>query len=195
MGAMVQRTWIVLLLVGLLLAGTVAGCAANQVDQPEQEQEDAAEPQIAEGIAVNGTVVEAAGKSLDIAEKNSYVRSIVSCQWIEKNKLMIQCSLSGHNSQPLYLAVYDVVRDLYVYEQYGKQFVWQNDDLDTLIYVVDYANEGEGSQVLNKKDVVLYESSAQQQIKAISYVPKGIKVEVMDLHNENSQQIIVESAV
>lgn len=196
MRAMVQRTWVVLLLIGLLLAGTVAGCAANQVNQPEQEQdENVAEPQIAEGIAVNGTVVEAAGKTIDLAEKNSYIHAIVSCQWIEKNKLMIQCSLSGHNSQPLYLAVYDIVRDLYVYEQYGKQFVWQNDDLDTLIYVVDYAQEGEGSRVLNKKDVVLYESSAQQQIKAISYVPKGIKVEVTDLHDENAQQIIVESAV
>ena len=169
MGTMVQKFWLVLLLAGLLMAGTVAGCAANQVNQPEQEeQKEAAEPQIAEGITVNGTVVEAAGKRVDVADKNSYIRAIESCQWIEKNKLMIQCRVSGYNSQPLYLEVYDVVRDMYVYEQYGKQFVWQNDDLDTLIYVVDYAHAGQSSQVLNKNDVVLYTSGAQQQIKAVS---------------------------
>lgn len=196
MSTMAQKFWLVLLLAGLLMAGTVAGCAANQVNQPEQEeQKEAAEPQIAEGITVNGTVVEAAGKRVDVADKNSYIHAIESCQWIEKNKLMIQCRVSGYNSQPLYLAVYDVVRDMYVYEQYGKQFVWQNDDLDTLIYVVDYAHAGQSSQVLNKNDVVLYTSGAQQQIKAVSYVPKGIKVEVTNLHDEDSQQILVETAV
>ena len=92
------------------------------------------------------------------------------------------------------MAVYDVVRELYVYEQYGKQFIWQNDDLDTLIYVVDYAKDKEPSRVLNKKDVVLYETGAEEQIQNIAYVPKGVKVEISDLHGDNLRQVVVEAS-
>lgn len=184
------------LLLYLLLAGLLAGCVQGQPTESEQEQDEmAAEPQIDTGIVVSGTTVTAAGKTLQLAEKNSYIRSIVSCHWIEKNKIAVECSLSGVHSQPLYFTVYDVVRNIYVYEQYGKQFIWQNDDLDTLLYVVDYAGTGEGSQVLNRQDVVLYTSDAQQQIQTIAYVPKGIKVEVSDRRGEHRQQIVVETAL
>ena len=81
-----------------------------------------------------------------------------------------------------------------VYEQYGKQFIWQNDDLDTLIYVLDYAKEKEPSRVLNKKDVLLYETSGEEQIQNIVYVPKGVKVEVSDLQGENLRQVVVEAS-
>lgn len=189
-----QRTFIMLLLLCLLFAGA-AGCAAVNPAEPESEQEEAAEePVVDAGIRVSGTVVEAAGKQVDLAEKNEYVRAIVRCRWVEQNKVVIEGSLSGSNSQELYLAVYDVVRELYVYEQYGKQFIWQNDDLDTLIYVVDYAKDKEPSRVLNKKDVVLYETGAEEQIQNIAYVPKGVKVEISDLHGDNLRQVVVEAS-
>ncbi len=189
-----QRTFIMLLLLCLLFAGA-AGCAAVNPAEPESEQEEAAEEPVADaGIRVSGTVVEAAGKQVDLAEKNEYVRAIVRCRWVEQNKVVIEGSLSGSNSQELYLAVYDVVRELYVYEQYGKQFIWQNDDLDTLIYVVDYAKDKEPSRVLNKKDVVLYETGAEEQIQNIAYVPKGVKVEISDLHGDNLRQVVVEAS-
>ena len=189
-----QRTFIMLLLLCLLFAGA-AGCAAVNPAEPESEQEEAAEEPVADaGIRVSGTVVEAAGKQVDLAEKNEYVRAIVRCRWVEQNKVAIEGSLSGSNSQELYLAVYDVVRELYVYEQYGKQFIWQNDDLDTLIYEVDYAKDKEPSRVLNKKDVVLYETGAEEQIQNIAYVPKGVKVEISDLHGDNLRQVVVEAS-
>lgn len=189
-----QRTFIMLLLLCLLFAGA-AGCAAVNPAEPESEQEEAAEEPVADaGIRVSGTVVEAAGKQVDLTEKNEYVRAIVRCRWVEQNKVVIEGSLSGSNSQELYLAVYDVVRELYVYEQYGKQFIWQNDDLDTLIYVVDYAKDKEPSRVLNKKDVVLYETGAEEQIQNIAYVPKGVKVEISDLHGDNLRQVVVEAS-
>ncbi len=190
-----RRVCIAFALVCLLLAGGAAGCAVEPGADSQTEREDVfQEQEIDEGIQVNGTVVTAAGKEIDLAEKNSYVHRIARCHWIEKNKLMIECNITGSNGQPLYLAVYDVVRDIYVYEQYGKQFMWQNDDLDTLVYVMDYAGEEEGSQVLNKKNVVLYESGTEEQIVSVSYVPKGIKVELADLRGENARQVIIESA-
>lgn len=189
-----QRIFIMLLLLGLLLAG-MAGCTAVNPAEPEPEQEKAAEePMIDAGISVLGTVVEAAGKQVDLAEKNEYVRAIVRCRWVEQNKVAIESRLSGTSSQELYLAVYDVVRELYVYEQYGKQFIWQNDDLDTLIYVVDYAKDKAPSRVLNKKDVILYETSADEQIQNIAYVPKGVKVEISDLHGDTLRQVVVEAS-
>lgn len=190
-----QRTFRMLLLLCALLAGLAVGCtsAASDSDQPEAEQAaPAEEPVIDAGISVSGTVVEAAGKRIDLAEKNEYVRNIVRCRWLEQNKVAIEGTLDGVNSQALYLAVYDVVRGLYVYEQYGKQFIWQNDDLDTLVYVVDYAKDKEPSRVLNKKDVLLYETSGTEQIQNISYVPKGLKVEVTDLHGDSLRQVVVE---
>lgn len=189
-----RRTWIVLLLLCLLLTGA-AGCTATAPAEPEAEQEDAVEESVAdEGITITGTVVEAAGKQVDLAEKNEYVRSIVRCRWLEQNKVAMEGRLTGSNSQALYFAVYDVVRELYVYEQYGQQFIWQNDDLDTLVYVQDYSGEGEPSRVLNKKDIVLYETGVQEQISNVAYVPKGIKVEVVDLHGEALRQVVVEAA-
>lgn len=104
-----QRIFIMLLLLGILLAG-MAGCTAVNPAEPEPEQEKAAEePVIDAGISVLGTVVEAAGKQVDLAEKNEYVRAIVRCRWVEQNKVAIESRLSGTNSQELYLAVYDVV--------------------------------------------------------------------------------------
>ena len=188
-----QKTFIMLLLLCLLLVGMTAGCAAERPAEPEQA-EVAEEPEIDAGISVSGTVVDAAGKQVDLAEKNEYVRAIVRCRWVEQNKVAIEGRLAGGSSQELYLAVYDVVRELYVYEQYGKQFIWQNDDLDTLIYVLDYAKEKEPSRVLNKKDVLLYETSGEEQIQNIVYVPKGVKVEVSDLQGENLRQVVVEAS-
>ncbi len=185
-----RRTWIILLLLCLLLTGA-AGCTATAPAEPEAEQGESVAD---EGVTITGTVVEAAGKQVDLAEKNEYVRSIVRCRWLEQNKVAMEGRLTGSNSQALYFAVYDVVRELYVYEQYGQQFIWQNDDLDTLVYVQDYSGEGEPSRVLNKKDMVLYETGVQEQITNVAYVPKGIKVEVADLHGEVLRQVVVEAA-
>lgn len=190
-----QKPLAMFLLFCLLLPGAATGCTAREPAEPESAQNEPVEETLIEdGIVVTGTVVEAAGKRLDMAEKNDYIRSIARCRWIDGNKVAIESRLNGTKSQDLYLVVYDVVRDLFVYEQYGKQFIWQNNDLDTLIYVVDYADEEEPSQVCNKKEVVLYETSAQEQITNISYVPKGIKVEVVDLHGESLRQVVVEVA-
>lgn len=186
-----RKQWTILLLFCLILGG-MAGCAAKET--PATEKEETAVPLIDEGITVNGTIIEAANKRVDLAERNEYVQSIASCHWLEGNKIAIEGRLDGVNSQALYLAVYDVVRDVYVYEQYGKQFIWQNDDLDTLVYVVDYADANESSRVLNKQDVVLYETGSQEQVTNVSYVPKGVKVEVADLHGEVLRQVVVEVA-
>ena len=101
-----------MLLLCLLLVGMTAGCAAERPAEPEQA-EVAEEPEIDAGISVSGTVVEAAGKQVDLAEKNEYVRAIVRCRWVEQNKVAIEGRLAGGSSQELYLAVYDVVRELY----------------------------------------------------------------------------------
>lgn len=194
-----MRNRVVLLLAALLLSAFLAGCGADTpAQQPGNDaaEENTQEPELVidSGIIVNGTVVEAAGKQVDFNERNEYVKSIVSCRWLEKNKVAVQCRISGGKSQAYYFAVYDVVRDLYVYEQYGKQFIWQNDDLDTLVYVLDYSDEGEKSQVKNKKDTVLYESGADEQILNVTFVPKGLKIEVADLRGDNPRQVLVEAA-
>lgn len=194
-----MRNRVVLLLAALLLSAFLAGCGADTpAQQPGNDaaEENTQEPELVidSGIIVNGTVVEAAGKQVDFNERNEYVKSIVSCRWLEKNKVAVQCRISGGKSQAYYFAVYDVVRDLYVYEQYGKQFIWQNDDLDTLVYVLDYSDEGEKSQVKNKKDMVLYESGADEQILNVTFVPKGLKIEVADLRGDNPRQVLVEAA-
>lgn len=181
------------LLLSVLLLCVLTGCGAN-APASEPEQEPAEEAVIESGITVTGTILEAAGKSVDLGEKNEYITSIVSCRWLEKNKVAARCRISGNHSQEYYFAVYDVVRDMYVYEQYGKQFIWQNDDIDTLIYVLDYAGEGEPSLVCNKKDMVLYESSAEEQIYNVAFVPKGIKVELADLRGNHQRQVLVEAA-
>ena len=41
---------------------------------------------------------------------------------------------------------------------------------------------------------MLYESGTEEQIVSVSYVPKGIKVELADLRGENARQVIIESA-
>ena len=194
-----MRNRVVLLLAALLLSAFLAGCGADTpAQQPGNDaaKENTQEPELVidSGIIVNGTVAEAAGKQVDFNERNEYVKSIVSCRWLEKNKVAVQCRISGGKSQAYYFAVYDVVRDLYVYEQYGKQFIWQNDDLDTLVYVLDYSDEGEKSQVKNKKDMVLYESGADEQILNVTFVPKGLKIEVADLRGDNPRQVLVEAA-
>lgn len=189
-----QKLWVTVLLCCLLFAGLLSGCGGEAPAETEQDIVAEEEPRIEAGIDVSGTVVKAAGKSIDLSEKNQYIRAVARCRWLEKNKLAIECITSSGRGQDLYLAVYDVVRDIYVYEQYGKQFIWQNDDLDTLIYVVDYSEAEEPSQVRNKNDVVLYESGSQEQIENVSYVPKGIKVELTDLHGSNPRQIVVEAA-
>ena len=194
-----MRNRVVLLLAALLLSAFLAGCGADTpAQQPGNDaaEENTQEPELVidSGIIVNGTVVEAAGKQVDFNERNEYAKSIVSCRWLEKNKVAVQCRISGGKSQAYYFAVYDVVRDLYVYEQYGKQFIWQNDDLDTLVYVLDYSDEDEKSQVKNKKDMVLYESGADEQILNVTFVPKGLKIEVADLRGDNPRQVLVEAA-
>ncbi len=185
----------------LLMTALLAGCGTDTPAQkPEKEPE--AEPVetvetavIDSGITVSGTVVEAGGKSVDLSEKNEYVKSVESCRWLEQTKIAATCPIAGAKSQDYYFVVYDVVRDMYLYEQYGKQFIWQNDDLDTLVYVLDYAGEGEPSLVCNKKDMVLYKSSAEEQIYNVVFVPKGIKVELTDLRGDNLRQVLVEPAV
>ncbi len=189
-----------------MLAAVIAGCGADapapdngqeaQKPQDNQQAEDAAAdtPIVDDGITVDGTVVSAAGKTVNLYEKNEYVQSIASCRWLEKNKIAMLCEISGSKSQDYYFAVYDVVRDFYVYEQYGKQFIWQNDDLDTLVYVLDYAEEKEPSKVCNKKDMVLYQSNADEQITGVAFVPKGLKVELADLQGENPRLVLVEAA-
>lgn len=186
-----NRLAIVLCLSVLLCV--LAGCGASD-PASEPEQEPAEEAVIESGITVTGTIIEAAGKSVDLGEKNEYIKSIASCRWLEKTKVAAQCRISGTKSQAYYFVVYDMVRDMYVYEQYGKQFIWQNDDMDTLIYVLDYAGEGEPSLVCNKNDMVLYESSAEEQIYNVAFVPKGIKVELADLWGNHQRQVLVEAA-
>lgn len=193
-----MRNRMAIVLAAVLLAGFLTGCGAAvpaQETEKKPAEETVQEPAIDSGITVTGLVIEAAGKSVDLGEKNKYIQSIVSCHWLEKNKVAAQCRISGTKSQEYYFAVYDVVRDIYVYEQYGKQFIWQNDDLDTLVYVLDYAGEGEPSLVCNKKDMVLYKSSAEEQIYNVAFVPKGIKIEFADLRGNNPRQVIVEAAI
>ena len=62
------------------------------------------------------------------------------------------------------------------------------------MYVLDYSDEGEKSQVKNKKDMVLYESGADEQILNVTFVPKGLKIEVADLRGDNPRQVLVEAA-
>ncbi len=187
------------LLAVLLIAGLLTGCAADQSAQNSEKQpEPVAEVEKAivdEGITIAGSRVEAAGKVVDLGEKNEYVQSVESCCWLEKTKIAATCPIKGTKSQDYYFVVYDVVRDMYLYEQYGKQFIWQNDDLDTLVYVLDYASEGEPSLVRNRKDMVLYESEPDEQIQNIAFVPKGIKVELADLNGDNRHQVLVEAAM
>ena len=190
-----MRKKLAICLMAVVLAGVVAGCAAGGNDtQPEQNAMEA-QLTIEEGIVVSGTMVEAAGKTFDLAEKNPHITSVVSCRWLEKTKIAVQSLLTENKGQKYYFAVYDVVRDIYVYEQYGAQFIWQNDDLNTLVYVLDYAGEDGTSKVCSKKDVVLYESSIEERIQNVAFVPKGIKVEVTDLRGDNPRQVIVEAAV
>lgn len=192
-----RKTWIICVLLCLLAVPWITGCTAHSETEPEAEQEQtqsADEVEISAGITVDGTVVSAAGKKIDLSEKNEYVRDIVRCQWVERNKVAIQSRLAEGKGQDIYFTVYDVVRDMYIYEQYGKQFIWQNDDLDTLIYVVDYAGEQQPSRVYNRKDVLLYETGSQEEIQNIAYVPKGIKVEIGDLRHDNTRQVVVETA-
>lgn len=192
-----MRNPFILRMLAIILAislwmGLLTGCAA---EPSEAEPEVVEETTLESGITVSGSVVYAANKSIDLSQKNENIRSIVSCRWLEQNKVAVQCRISGGGNQVLYFLVYDLVRDLYVYEQYGSQFIWQNDDLDTLVYVRDYSEAGEPSQVKNKKDMVLYESSADEQICSIAFVPKGIKVELTDLRGNHSRQVIVEAAI
>ena len=192
-----RKTWTICVLLCLLVGPWMTGCTAHSDTDPgvEQEQTQSAdEVEISAGITVDGTVVSAAGKKIDLSEKNEYVRNIVRCQWVERNKVAIQSRLAEGKGQDIYFVVYDVVRDMYLYEQYGKQFIWQNDNLDTLIYVVDYAGEQQPSRVYNRKDVLLYETGSQEEIRSIAYVPKGIKVEIGDLRHDNIRQVVVETA-
>ena len=200
-----KRLLSILFLSGLL-AAVVSGCGADtpapdngQETQTPQESQQASDdkaekPAVDEGISINGTAVSAAGKTVNLYDRNEFVQTIASSRWLEKNKIAVLCEISGTKSQDYYFAGYDVVRDLYVYEQYGKQFIWQNDDLDTLVYVLDYAAEKEPSKVCNKKDMVLYQSSAAEQITGVSFVPKGLKVELADLRGDNARLVIVEAA-
>lgn len=200
-----KKRMTVLFLCGLL-AMFMIGCGANAPapdnsqdvpeSQEEQKQETVTElPAVDDGIAVTGTVVSAGGKTVNLNEKNEFVQSVASCRWLEKNKIAALCELNGNKGQRYYFAVYDVVRDFYVYERYGSQFIWQNDDIDTLVYVLDYSGEKEPSKVCNKKDMVLFESKADEQITGIAFVPKGLKVELTDLRGDNPRQALVEAAM
>ncbi len=194
-----RATWFLFLSLSLLvMAGLLTGCAADAPasdSKPELKAEPTEIVTVDSGISVSGTMVKAAGKSVDLGEEDEDIRSIESCYWLEKNKIAAQCSVAGRHNQEYYFVVYDLVRDLYLYEQYGKQFIWQNDDLDTLIYVLDYSGEGEPSKVCSKNNIVLYESNADEQIQNVAFVPKGIKIELTDLRGDNPHQVIVESAV
>ena len=189
-----QKKLTFLLLAVILSAVFLTGCSAPEQSEEQTPAEQPAEENLFDaGISVNGTAVEAAGKTVNLYDRNAYVQKIKSCRWLEKNKIAVQCTISGGKSQDYYFAVYDVVRDLYVYEQYGKQFIWQNDDLDTLVYVLDYAEEGQPSRVCSRLDVVLYESAPGEQVLNVSFVPKGIRIELADLRGENPRQVIVEA--
>ena len=183
----------------LLLVFTVVMCGGCVPKDEDSGQKDPKEPEkvveMDKGITASGTTVSADGKKLDLKKENDSVEKVESCQWLEEKRVLIECTQNGAGVQEKYLTVYDFAREVYVYEQYGQQFIWKDKDLDTLVYVMDYSKENEPSQVLDKNDVILYESGSNEKIHSISFVPKGIKVEVGDRKAENVRDIIVEASV
>lgn len=191
-----MRKTLAILLLLVFTAVMCGGCVlTDHKAKPEKEEEPPKVVEMDKGITVSGSVVRADGKEVDLKTKNSCLDQVKSCQWLEDKRVLIECTQKGHGVQEKYLAVYDFAGEAYVYEKYGQQFIWKNKDLDTLVYIVDYSDDDEPSQVLDGNDVLLYESGINEKIHSISYVPKGIKVEVGDEKGENVRDIVVEASI
>lgn len=167
----------------LLLTMFVMGCGKTTVEQKVV---------IEDGITVDGLNITARDREISLGERNDKVKSILSCRWIGNDEIAIEGKLAEETNNR-YFAIYNLAKGMFRYEQYGQDFMWKDNDSDTLIYVQDYTDNGGNYQVRNIQDVVLFTTGNGEIIQSISYVPRGIKVDVVDQKGTLLRSVVVET--
>lgn len=180
-----KKTWKI-----LLCCICITGLLLNGCGLPAKNTEEQAVT-FADGITVKGTLISVDGREMNPAEQNENVTAIADCKRMGPEMIAIEGILKG-NADNLYFTIYSLPEQRYVYEQYGQLFAWRDDDPDSLVYVQNLSESGGTSQVKNSKDMVLFTTGEDEQIADITYVPKGVRIDVTDDKGSLLRSVVVE---
>ncbi len=121
-------------------------------------------------------------RDIDLQELHPDIISVVELLPVTNEKLTIVCRVDESTNL---LMIYDFKNKEFVFEEYGTQFAWIQDDYDSVLYLKDDA-------VYNLKKDLIYQVNDNEHISVIEYIDKDFYVTITDSNYENLNQIYVE---
>lgn len=157
-GFSINRKYILLFLALIFICGCSNSHKANK-DNEKSPDNESDELSISKDDRTSFIVN---GKTIKVNDETSSITSIISLEWIDKNLIGV---LSHINPSLDYYTIYDIENDKFIYSAYGTNFVWNKEDINTLIYIENpphlSSSENQKYKIKDYKSNILYESNDQ----------------------------------
>lgn len=121
-------------------------------------------------------------KTYDLQERHPDIILVVELLPVTNAQLSVICRVDEHTNL---LMIYDFRKKDFVFEEYGTQFAWIQEDYSSVLYLKDNA-------VYNLNNELVYQVKENERISVIEYIENDFYVTVTDSDYENSNQIYVE---
>ncbi len=107
---------------------------------------------------IGEVIIDEYEKKIKVSDSLGLITSVEDLFWLDPQQLVV----IGHVNPSLEcLLIYDLDRDKIILEKYGRDFIWKENDIATLIYIVPephFTRKGTFPMIKNYEDEMLYQA-------------------------------------